>query len=489
MSVFLIRVTTGQEASPPPPPDIAVPAEPSLEPAASEVSPAPPPAPTPGAPTLSLAQAVSLALQKNFSLLSAADSVAAARYREHDAVAQFYPKLTPSYSGSTFGDRSFSLDLSQRLPWSGASLTANGRYFTLADAVGPVDKSGELSFTLTQPLLRGFGPNTTYFDLTNSRRQVQTQQRGFELARQRLALDVAQAFYQVLKQRQLLDVARQSLERSQSLKIASEARMKVGLASKLDVLRAELQASQAQESMVSSQAALESALEAFRLVLGLDPGEPQEPEAANLPTTGVDAEPLDRLLDRAHANRLELQESRDAVNDAERALKLARQNLLPQLDLNLGFIQVGTGDTFGSAFRPADRKVQVFLSTSYPFEQTAERSTRAIAEIDLDASKRALKQREFEIDSDVRASLRTLERLRKSLELAQKQVEFAEQQRRLATLRYQRGLASNFDIVDAEGNLVASRTTLVGLLTDFQVARIDLLRATGTLDVSKEFAP
>ena len=58
---------------------------------------------------------------------------------------------------------------------------------------------------------------------------------------------------------------------------------------------------------------------------------------------------------------------------------------------------------------------------------------------------------------------------------------------RLATLRYQRGLASNFDVVDAEGSLVLARSALVGLLTSYQVARIELMRVTGDLDVDTEF--
>jgi len=66
-------------------------------------------------------------------------------------------------------------------------------------------------------------------------------------------------------------------------------------------------------------------------------------------------------------------------------------------------------------------------------------------------------------------------------------VQVAEQQRRLATLRYQRGLASNFDVVDAEGSLVLARSALVNLLTSYQVARIELMRVTGGLDVDTEF--
>jgi outer membrane protein TolC len=99
-----------------------------------------------------------------------------------------------------------------------------------------------------------------------------------------------------------------------------------------------------------------------------------------------------------------------------------------------------------------------------------------------------LRLREYEIEAEVRAALRDLERIRKSVELQRKAVDLAEQQQRLATLRYQRGLASNFDVVDAEGSLVTARTALVSLLTEYQVARMELLRATGTLDVEREFA-
>ncbi|PYQ47826.1 MAG: hypothetical protein DMF78_22740, partial [Acidobacteria bacterium] len=114
---------------------------------------------------------------------------------------------------------------------------------------------------------------------------------------------------------------------------------------------------------------------------------------------------------------------------------------------------------------------------------------RAAAELDLSSRERTLRQRELEIEAEVRTAVRELERIRKSIELQKKGVEVAEQQRRLATLRYQRGLASNFDVVDAEGSLVVARSALVGLLTSYQVARVELLRVTGTLEVDREFEP
>jgi outer membrane protein TolC len=480
-----VAVVRTQEPEPPPPPEAAGPA--GAVPAAEDTSHVV--GPTPGAPTISLAAAVRLALEQNFGLLDAVDTVSASRFQEHAARAEFLPRVTPLYqrsdSGSVFG-----VDLSQKLPWTGGSLTLSGRYLSAPSADAPYPKTTDLRFLLSQPLLRGFGPNATFFQLTNAKRARIGQERALELQKQRLAVEVAAAFYAVIAQRQLLDVAAQSLERTEGLLKSSQARLEVGLASKLDIYRAELQASQARDAMVRSRAALQGALERFRGLLALSPGEPVEPEAADLPDVGRDTfEPVEVLVARAVQLRLELMEARDQVDDARRAASLARQNLFPQVDLNVGVTQLGYGGSFGDAWTAGDRRVEVFFSAAYPLQQAQERASRAIAQLQVGARERGVTQQELQVEEEVRQARRDLEQIRESVKLQQQAVEVAVQQRRLAVLRYQRGLGSNFDVVDAESSLVTARSALVQLLTTYAVARLDLQRTTGTLDVETEFAP
>jgi outer membrane protein TolC len=446
--------------------------------------------PAPGATTMSLAQAVATALQGNFGLLTTADLLSSARYTYSASLADFYPKLTPSVSrGQDLSAVGF--QASQALPWTGGSLKASGNYHMLENADGPFNRSSTFSFTLSQPLLRGFGPNASLFELRNSRRARQGAERRLELERQVLAVDVARAFYQVVEQRSLLAVARQSFARTRNLERASAARLEVGLVSKLDVYRAQLQASQAQEAMVRTEAGLEDALERFRFLLGLDASDPVEPAAVELsPDLPADGpEPLPLLIQRALVTRLDLLEARDQVSDAGRSASLAKQNLLPQLDLNLGVSKEGLGNSFSSAWNAGDQRFNVFFSASYPLERSSDLVNKAQAELTLSGSQRGLRQREMQIEKEVRAAVRELDQLRKSVELQKQGVDVARQQLRLATLRYQRGLASNFDVVDAESALVLARSALVGLLTRYQIARVDLLRVTGELDVEREFQP
>ena len=433
---------------------------------------------------------MSTALEKNFGILAAGDSVSAARFRETASRAQFNPALTPQYHRST-DEQALGLDASQRLPWTGGRLSASAFFRsqvgTGADLAGP-SRFSDLRLLLTQPLLRGFGPTATNFELDNSRRARETQERAFDLGRERLAVQVAAAFYQVVQQRLLRAVAEQSRERSDGLQRASEARLEVGLVSKLDVFRAQLQAAQAEEALLRAEAGLDDALERFRVLLGVPPTDPLEPEAVVLPETeAAPPEPVQVLVERALLNRREIEETRAQAGDARRAASLAKQSLLPQLDLNLGLTRAGVGTTLTESFRGADRGLTFFVSTSYPLARAAAVAAKATADLEVVARDRALAQRRLEIESEVRAAAREMERIRKSIDLQGKAVEVADQQLRLATLRYQRGLASNFDVVDAESSLMGARNALVGLRTSYQVARIELMRVTGTLDLAREF--
>jgi outer membrane protein len=480
----------GAQQAPEPAP---LPADPVLEdrqsPADAETQLLEDAGPTPGAVTLSLPQAVRMALEGNFGLLTAAEGVEAARLRYQSARAQFYPQLAPRYVRGE-EEHTLSVDARQRLPWTGGSVTATSSLRSHPDAPVPATRTADLDLTLTQPLLRGLGPNATFFDLRNSRRLRVSQERRLRLARQQVAVSVARAFYQVLQQRLLLAVARQSLARSDGLLRASEARLQVGLVSKLDVFRAQLQAAQTSETMVRSEAALQDVLEEFRTLLGRAPSDPLEPESTQLSDDVADTlEPLEILVGRARELRLDLHETRDEVDDARRSASLARQELLPQLDLNLGVARTGQGPGFGSAWRAGDSRVNLSFTASYPLERSSRAANKAVAEIEVNARTRALQQHEWAVESEVRSSVRDLDQIRKSVELQQTAVAVAQQQLRLATLRYQRGLASNFDVVEAEGNLVLARSALVGLLTRHQVALIDLRRVTGALDVDAEFAP
>lgn len=435
---------------------------------------------------LSLDDAWKLGLRSGFAISSARDALRAAQIGEFDAKARFFPKLTPGYFRGP-NDRGWTLDATQAVPWLGASLSAERTSRTIEGAQAPAVRTTDTSFTWSQPLLRGIGPNASLFDLRNARRGREAQERSLTLSKQRYMIDIARAYHEVLAQRQLLDISRQSASRSVELRRASEARLEVGLSNRLDVYRAQLAEAQADQAAVQAETALETALERFRFLLGASPRDAATPAPTDVTEPPAPAVTVDALVARALEARLDLAEARDQIDDARRAASLSRQNLLPDLSMNVRFTESRSGGATGS-LSLTDRRWETFLAGSLPLEKASDISRARLSDIDVKARERAYEQKRLEVEADVRAAFRSLDGLRRSAATQRTAVEVADQQYRLASLRYQRGLASNFDVVDAESSLLAARTALAQLLASAQVARLELERATGALRVEPEGA-
>ncbi|MCC6990666.1 MAG: TolC family protein, partial [Acidobacteria bacterium] len=90
--------------------------------------------------------------------------------------------------------------------------------------------------------------------------------------------------------------------------------------------------------------------------------------------------------------------------------------------------------------------------------------------------------------ADVRRAHRGWARSAETLAIHQRAVGLAEKQLRLAELRYERGLAGNFDVVDAENNLFQAQSALIGAEIERGLAALRLRRAAGALD-PREFLP
>ena len=429
-----------------------------------------------------------LGLREGFAIASARDAVRAADLGALQAQSRFFPKVTPSFFHGP-NERGWSIAASQALPWLGGEVRAERTARTFEGIQTPAARIDDTSLTWSQPLLRGIGPNASLYDLRNARRARAAQERNLVLAKQRFMVEVARALYQTLAQRELLSVARQSAARSVALRRASEARLEVGLSNKLDVYRAQLSESQAEQSTVQAETALQNAIERFRYLLGRAPGDASEPASGDIPTPSPgDVPPLDALIETAFKNRLDLLEVKDQIGDARRTASLSRQNLLPDVALNVRFSEQ-RGSGFDGPFAVTNRRWESFFSASLPIERAADVARLQLSNLDVAARERSYAQRRYEVEAEVRSTHRDLLSLARSITTQTGAVDIADQQLRLANLRYQRGLASNFDVVDAEGSLLAARGSLVQLLAAYQVALLDLERVVGRLNVNLEPAP
>lgn len=436
----------------------------------------------PDVPVLSLDAAIAEALGRSPSLEPARESLALADIARSRAHAEFGFRVTPSWSTTTTRAGAGSeagVSVERRLQ-TGTRVRLSG------DAVRhDIERAGgwtgRYALTIAQPVFSLFSPVTTA-RLRDADRGLAATGRAFQDARRDLVIRVAQTYFAVVRQQRIADAARRARDRARQLREASDARTQVGLATRLDVLRADLLVSQASAQLDAQLEALADHTDQLKVLLGRPLDEPLAVDAT-APVAGAGgpatADPVETLVAGALASRLDLHEMRDRVQDARRAASVAKWNLVPDITVEATYAAPVGDRVLFDGFRPG---WSVRLGTTYALDAAASRATIAAAEIGTRAAERRLDDFAQIVEADVRRSARAVERAAAAITIHEKALALAGQQLALAQMRYERGLAGNFDVIDAESNLFQAETSLIAAQVDRALARLQLEKAAGRLD-------
>ncbi len=394
----------------------------------------------------------------------------------------FTPKVNSdifgAFGGSNISNQTYGLTMNQRF-WTGTQLRTNVAAASLQNQLGNFYNS-DTTFEISQSLLRGFGRDVGRQPLFSAELQAASSARLQTMTERQVGVEVAGAYYRIVSQGQLLEDAGHARERSQLLLDASRAKLQVGMVSQLDVLRAEQLAAEADVRVLDAATGVEDAKDQLRMLLrrGVDY---DFTVAQDIPvdTQTLSPEEATRI---ALGNRPELDTARDAVRQAEGAALVAQNQLKPQLDLSLAVTRRETAESLGASFGLDNFELTSFAGISLPFDRTPQSVGHETALISLEQRRRDLEQVELRVAQEARQAVRRQAQLLRSLELASASVDFAQREVELATLRYQRGLSNNLDVVNAEANVVAARSRRVGLLANLATARLQLRATLGILD-------
>lgn len=446
------------------------------------------------APPLHLRDAVNEALRASPALSAPQDAVEVARIQAQLADSRFGFKIQPNVNAGTapagLGQRTLGVDLSKRLQF-GSEITTSVSSSSFGSGAGEVRDAG-YTIGVSQPLLRGAGASATT-DLKNARRSVTSTERSMTESRQQLVVTVANAFFTVLKQQRLVAASERAVDRARTMSTASEARANVGLATQLDVLRADLLASQSAVTLASQREALAGAIEELNLLLGRDPAEAIDVADEDVSDEGLaamgfhlpdaaDQGAVDRLVAKALVSRPEVLEAHDRIGDAERTVSVSRWNLLPQVNFNASYTERGLGPSPMPGLAALLNGWRFGLTTNYALDRSEQIAAAGHANVSLHAAERLALDTERRVETEVRRAYRGWSRSRETIDIQRKTVELADRQVRLAQLRFERGLATSLDVVDAENNMYQAQTALIGAELERALAVLTLERAAGTLD-------
>ena len=448
-----------------------------------------------GPPRLTLAQAVQGALVMNDRMIAQNDTAEQANLGVRLARNNFQPKLVPNVLGS-FGqsdvsNQTYRLDLTQKLT-TGTELRA-GVGTTSAQIPGASGIPGQsdirfyntdTTLTVSQPLLRGFGPTVSRRNLTSAEQKEIDARRQRTLAEQQVTVEVASAYYRLVAQQTLVEVARKSLDRARRLRDASEAKLDAGLVSQLDVFRAQQLVAQAEIQLFDAESSVEDAHDQLAFLIGRESGVAFD-VATDIPKA-VDPIAADEAVATALERRLDLQSAMAAAAEADRATAYARNQLLPQVDVNLAMTRRQTADSFTNSFGLDKFQAVTFFSISMPVDRTPGLIDYQNALIDRDRRRREIETLQRRIRDDVKRAVRERDRVIRSLAAAETSVEIGQKEVEVAQLRYERGLSNNLDVVTAEASLLSAEARRISALADAATSRLGLRAVLGILDPRRD---
>jgi outer membrane protein TolC len=245
-----------------------------------------------------------------------------------------------------------------------------------------------------------------------------------------------------------------------------------GLATAVDVLRAEVQLSQDRQSVLVARNNYEIALMALARYLGLPPGTPldlaESLEFHPLPPPDVEPALAQALQARSDYRALAVQ--RESILEKQKA---SHARYFPTLDANGNYGAIG--DKMTSL--PATFLVQATLSvTLFDRDRTGER-------IELDSQLRQINDQIGDmargIEQDLRTALLNLQSAEDQVAVANQSLDLAQRELTLAEDRFRNGVTDNIEVITAQNSVAQAQDTRIVALAQHADARMTLARAMG----------
>ena len=438
--------------------------------------------------SLTLREAVELAMEKNPDLASAQQRLAAARAALQQADASFFPtvRIGGSYTASDNPVQTFMMTLNQRALNFGPSTDFN--------RPGTVENLNT-KVLATWSLYNGGRDLAAH---QAARLGTEARENSLAAVRNDLVFEVTRSFYTIGKAREFVRAAETAVSSMESNLGVASNRFTQGTALKSDLLDSDVRLAEARENLVRARNALAISETIFRNVLGV--GEKENVTAAELlpgprgsgipAATGVSGSEADRGGDAAPATLLqmldisgrpELLAAQKAVATAERQVSIASGGHLPRVNA-FGSYDLDSADTR----RFADSWVAGVSVELDVFDGYLTRGKVAEARANLAVAREELRQVELALQLEAKQAKLNLDEARSRLETTARAVGQAEESRQITRERYANGLALLTQLLDAETALTAARQRRAAAEADCQIARAALDKALGKTWMEKQ---
>lgn len=382
--------------------------------------------------------------------------------------------------------------VSQKLPFGG-DVTARvintlmrdlGRHITSGE-------TGQVILSANIPLFRGAG-RVAYESRYITERQLIYAVRTYERFRRTFLVSIAGDYFDLQQAKAAVinaEISRKSLAQSTA---RAEMFFDLNQSDVFEVGRVRSSLRGAEFAVQNAIERFESALDQFKIRIGMPVTESidvvsleedAESRAIELLLPDVAEAPA---VEVAIAHRLDLLNVLDRIDDARRGVVIARNALLPSLDLS-GSVAMGTDpEQLSVAAYDVERTTWRGQLNFSMTDRMAERNQFRESLIGLRRGERDYDEAADQVRADVRRALRQLEQTRRNLQIQAANVKENEIRRAGAEAVFNEGRGTNQDLVDAENDLLNARNALAAARAGYRTAILEFRLSTDTLPIDDE---
>ena len=296
---------------------------------------------------------------------------------------------------------------------------------------------------------------------------------GLEESRQQIKLDATTGYYSILQTRNLVKLSEESVSQLDAHLKNVEAQYGAGTVAKSDVLRSEVEKASAEQSLIKAKNSYELAVSSFNNVIGL----PLDSEIAVKEDLQYAAygQSLEDCIKVALANRPDLAQANAAVDSAKADIKVAKSGS------KLAVAATASENWSDDEFPGTDNNTwAIGVSASYNlFDAGLTRSQVKGAESSLNKAGEQLRQAKDAAQLEVRQAYLNMKEAEKRIDTSKVAVTKAEEDFKIAQVRYSAGVGTNLDVIDSQVALTSAKTDYVQALYDYNTSRAKLDKAMG----------
>ncbi|MFH1194686.1 MAG: TolC family protein [bacterium] len=422
---------------------------------------------------LSLDEAISIALQRNSSLIVSTNNLETNKSQLKNA----YGQLLPNF-GLQAG-------------WDWQRVTDDGGGFQVDQFGNPTEIPETKLDTRNYSL--GAGGNWTLFDGLANIATISARKSGLEAAefsleklKQDLVLQTMELYYAVLNAQALLKVRQENVAYNSKFLEQIQERNKLGSIALADVYQQQVQLGNAELALIQTENVLTNAKSTILNFLALDVFEEYEFVDPFSGQVTVDADKylkefndLGVMVSEAFDNRLDYKVGKLTLSGAEDGITAARSGLMPTLSGNYFFSTSATktGDLFNRKIWGAGLSLNVPIFSNWSTENQMQ-----MAEVSAKNEQENLNALERQIKIEVKQGYLDLVASKKSLEVSSKNLVSAEENRKINNERYNLGGGTILEVLQSDRNYQDAVSTKINALYEFYRLKDRLKNYLGKLD-------